>query len=64
MKLKPLGQAKWNAEKIVETLWEKMEQLIAENPDAVNCVGPIDQHAAPDHNGKQREVDPMQPPYG
>src|SRR5260370_30386894 len=42
---------------------KKMKQRKTADPDAIYIVGPVDQQPAPDHDGEQREVDPMQPAY-
>ena len=64
MQLQALGEAERDAEKVVEPRREKFEQLVITDPDRVDRIGPIDQHPAPNHQSKERKIDPMQPTDG
>ena len=46
---------------IVESLREEMKESDVSPANLINIVGPIDQQAAPDHDGQKREVDPVKP---
>ena len=49
-------------EGLVEPVGEEVEQRQAAQAHAVHIVGPVNQHAAPDHERQHRNIDPVKPP--
>jgi hypothetical protein len=45
----------------IERVGEEVEEGELTQTDAVDVVGPVDQDAAPDHDGEEGEVDPVGP---
>lgn len=58
------GEAIGEIECFVKGVRKKMEPGFIAGMDPVDVIGPIDQHAAPDHDKKHREVDPVHPSDG
>jgi hypothetical protein len=61
MKGHAFGQPAGDIELFVKGLREKGEQDIMTQADLVYIVGPVNQQPAPDHDGEDREVDPVHP---
>ena len=55
------GQAMLQVERAVEPVGKEVKQRDAADAHVVDVVGPVDQQAAPDHDGQHREVDPVHP---
>ncbi len=62
----PPGKAAFEAEFLVDGVGEQVEPVPTEQADAVGVsnVGPVDPQPTPDHDGEQREVDPVHPAPG
>ena len=58
------GEAVGEIECFIEGVRKKMEPGFVAGMDAVYVIGPIDQHAAPDHDEKDRKIDPVHPTDG
>ena len=41
-----------------------MKEFVAKDPDAVDGVCPVNKNTAPDHQEKDREIDPVEPSNG
>lgn len=59
-----LGQMMRYMQRIVKGMREKFQQRSVAPAQAIDPVGPVDQQAAPDHDGQHREVDPVEPARG
>ena len=64
MKGHSFGEAVGDVQRFVKRCGEEGKQDVVSQVDLVDIVGPIDQHAAPDHHGQDREVDPVHPADG
>src|SRR6202051_4864165 len=58
------GQTRVDRERVVKTLREKMKEGGVSPAECINIVGPVDEQAAPDHDGQQWKVDPVEPANG
>jgi hypothetical protein len=47
----------------VKAVRKEMEQCEVPKAEAIDIVRPVNQASAPDHDGDQRKVDPVEPPH-
>src|SRR6185437_915584 len=59
----PFGQSSVNMKSLVETIRIKLKQRFISKSYPVHIISPINKRPAPDHNGKHRKIDPVEPAY-
>ena len=50
-----------DADQVIKPVGKEVKEREVAKADAIGVIGPVDQHSAEDHGGKNGEVDPMAP---
>lgn len=64
MKGHALRKPEGNIQRFVKPGRKKSKKSVTRNGKSIHIIGPVNQHARPDHDHQHREVYPMRPPDG